>query len=84
MKKRKFVLMGVALLVGLLLEGCNPPKGACVMNLGCIDDTTNAKCNVYFGADEDDDDDVEFFEGVSCAALGFDAPQNQTRGILRP
>ncbi len=27
------------------------------MNLGCIDDMTEARCNVYFDADEDTADD---------------------------
>ena len=84
MKKRNFVLMGVVLLVGLLLEGCQQPQAACVVNLGCIDDMTEAKCDVYFDADEEDDDEVEFFEGLSCVDLGFDAPQTQVRGILMP
>ena len=82
MKKRNFVLMSVALLVGLLLEACSQPQGACVMSLGCIDDMTEAKCETYF--DPDDDDDAGFFEGLSCVDFGFDAPQSQTRGILRP
>ena len=84
MRKRNSVLMGVALLVGLLLEACSQPQGACVMNLGCIDDMTEAKCDVYFDADEEDDGEVEFFEGLSCVDLGFDAPQTQVRGILMP
>lgn len=82
MRKRSFVLTGVALLIGLALEACSQPQGACVMRLGCMDDMTEAQCETYF--DPDDDDDAGFFEGLSCVGLGFDAPQNQTRGILKP
>jgi hypothetical protein len=84
MKKWSFVLVFVVLLAGLLLEGCQQPQGACVMNLGCIDDMTEAQCDAYFEADAEEDDEVEFFEGLSCADLGFDAAQNRVRGILEP
>jgi hypothetical protein len=84
MRKRNFVMMGAALLVGLLLEACSQPPGACVISLGCIDDMTKAKCDVYFDADAAADDEVEFFEGLSCVDLGFDATQTQVRGILMP
>lgn len=82
MRKRNLVLMGVALFVGLLLEACSQPQGACVMSLGCMDDMTEAQCETYF--DPDDEDDAGFFEGLSCVGLGFDAQQSQVRGILMP
>lgn len=76
MKKWGIGLLVIGLLVVLPLAGCQQPRGACVIDLGCMDDETEAKCDRYV--------DGEFYEGLSCVDLGFDAAQSLTRGILEP
>ena len=76
MKKSSIVVMFGVLLLGLLLEGCQQPTGACVIELGCMDDETEGRCTEFV--------DGDFYEGLSCTDLGYDGVQSRVRGILRP
>lgn len=76
MKKRNIVVICLVLFVGWLVEGCQQPTGACVIELGCMDDETKARCDTIV--------DGDFYEGLSCVDMGYDSPQSQTRGILEP
>jgi hypothetical protein len=70
MRKRSLAITCVWLLAGLLLGGCEEePTGACVSDLGgptipgCMDGQKARECDFGF---------TEYYEGVTCAELGFE------------